>query len=323
MPTYALKVDDGWAWLVHEWLKGGDVRFGWSYVESANLHDLRHRIATDGWSSLDEEEKACYHDLLLSLDFGDYVVYVNVPEWGQCTLAEVTGPYFWQWADNDFNHRFPVDPDSVRTFQTNDDKVLPALRARLKLRPKCYRVHAEEEFGRLVEALHRDVRPAPGSPGDNPHGLTDEMKPSRSTVTEKIRRMRPHADLENLVERVLRRVPGVGSVVRQAAPGKRGADFVVEFAMGSIPELYQTLVIQVRPGQGALRHPAVVDDVRRAFGSCGADMVLIVSTTMARDPQVESGLDRLREETMKPVSLLMGDELAAFLMRHGGGLPSA
>lgn len=82
MPIYALKVDEGWPWLIHQSLKRGEGRFGWSYVESANLHDLRDRIAADGWSSLDTEEKDCYQELLLSLNCGDYVVYINLPEWG-------------------------------------------------------------------------------------------------------------------------------------------------------------------------------------------------------------------------------------------------
>ena len=83
MSAYALKIDDGGSWLVHQSLKNGDGRFGWSYVETADLHDLRSRIATDGWNSLDDEEKDCYHELLLSLDCGDHVVYLNVPERGQ------------------------------------------------------------------------------------------------------------------------------------------------------------------------------------------------------------------------------------------------
>ena len=307
MPVYALKVDDGWSWLVHEALKNGEGRFGWSYVETANLHDLRSRIVGDGWNSLDEEERDCYQELLLSLKDGDYVVYVNVPEWGQCTLAAVTGPYLWRWADNDFNHRFPVDPDSVRSFHRNDPMVAPPLRARLKLRGRCYRLHAEEEFATLAAALRRGVKPAPAVLADNQRDL--------AAAAEKIRRMQPHSDLERLVEQVFRRVPGVRSVTRQG-----GADLVVELEPGSIPQLAQTLVVQVRSDRGALGDPAAVADIRRAFGACGADMVLVVSAAATRDPLLERELDRLREAAMKPVAWLAGDELAAFFLRHGSDL---
>ena len=320
MPVYALKVYDGWSWLIYESLKNGEGRFGWSYVETANLHELRNSIATDGWNSLNNEEKDCYHELLLSLNCGDYVVYINVPVWGQCTLAEVTGTYFWRWADHDFNHRFPVDPNSVRSFGRNDAMVAPALRVRLKLRGRYYRICAEEEFRRLVEALPRGVRPTPRTPGDNLHDLTDEMKPFLSTVTEKILHMHRNTDLESLVEQVFRRVPGVRSVTRQEGAGSRGADLVVELDFGSIPELVQTLVVQVKYDPGTLRDPSAVDDIRRAFGAYDADMALIVSTAMNHDPAVERELDRLREDTMKPVGLLIGDELAAFFLQHGSDL---
>ena len=39
MPVYALKVDADWPWLVHYSLIHGERRFGWSYVETADLHD--------------------------------------------------------------------------------------------------------------------------------------------------------------------------------------------------------------------------------------------------------------------------------------------
>jgi len=312
MAVYALKVDDGWSWLVHEALKNGEGRFGWSYAETANLHDLRNRIAGDGWNSLDDEEQDCYQELLLSLNGRDYVVYVNVPEWGQCTLAEVTGPYFWRWADNDFNHRFPVNPDSVRSFHRNDPMVAPPLRARLNLRGRCYRLHAEEEFATLAAALRRGVKPAPAAPGDNLRDL--------GAVTEKIRHMHPQTDLERLVEQVFRRVPGVRSVTRQGSAGGRGADLVVELELGSIPQLMQTLMVQVRSDRGTLGDPAAVADIRRAFSAPGADMVLVVSAAATRDPLLERELDRLREATMKPVAWLAGDELAAFFLRHGSDL---
>jgi len=320
MPVYALKVDDGWTWLVKESLCSGEGRFGWSYVETADLHALRHRISVDGWNSLDSEERDCYQESLLFLDRGDYVVYVNVPEWGQCTLAEVTGKYYWRWADNDLNHRFPVDRESVRSFDRNDAMVPPALRARLKLRGRCCRVHAEEEFRRLAEALRRGVRPAPLTRAHNPYNLTDETQPFLPIVSDKIRHLGPRSDLETLVEQVFRRVPGVRSVTRRAAVRGRGADLVVELEVGSIAQLVQTLVVQVRPDAGALGQLFAADDIRQALGAYGADMALIVCPAEDRDPAVESELDRLREDTMKPVALLLGDELAAFLVRHDSAL---
>jgi hypothetical protein len=79
------------------------------------------------------------------------------PQWGRCTVARVGGPYYWEHKnseDYDFNHRFHVDPNSVRDFERNDVIVHPALSARLKLRGRYWRIEAEEEFNALLAGLH-------------------------------------------------------------------------------------------------------------------------------------------------------------------------
>lgn len=130
---YALKVDDENAKMIRAALNEGEGRFGWSYTETADLRELKRRIEESGWDSLSKDEKDCYQSFLLELQPDDYVVYINVPNWGHCTLARVTKPYYWKWTDDDFNHRFGVDPASVQSFDRNDAVVHPALRARLKL----------------------------------------------------------------------------------------------------------------------------------------------------------------------------------------------
>ena len=320
MSIYAMKVDDGWSWPVHESLKNGEGRFGCSYVDTANLHDLRGRIARDGWDSLDVQEKDCYQEFLLSLESGDYVVYVNLPEWGQCTLAEVTGPYFWRWSDRDFNHRFPVARRSVRTFDRNDARVAPGLSARLKRRGRCYRIHAEDEFRHLVQALRPGAKAAPGMFAGDLHQLGDDLKSFLLSVTEELRRPRPHVELEHLVERLFRRLPGVRSVARHEGAGEGGADILVELEVGSIPQLVHRLVVHVRPPQDAPTGPSAVDDMRRAIAVRGADMALVVSTETHRDPKEKRQLDRLAEDLMKPVALLDGGELTALFLQHGAGL---
>ncbi len=114
--VYALKGSAEWAGSVYESLAQGEARFGWSYVQTADLRQLAHKMEATGWKSLSAEEQACYHHFLLGIMPGDYVVYINVPTWGQCTLARVTAPYSWRWTNTDFNHRLGVDPTSVQTF---------------------------------------------------------------------------------------------------------------------------------------------------------------------------------------------------------------
>lgn len=120
---YALKGTENAAALLSS-LQGGEGQFGWSYVPTADLIQLKARIDKDGWNSLSDDEMDCYQGFLLELKENDFVVYINAPEWGKCTLARVTGPYFWREDGGDFNHRFHVDPESVLVFDRNDAVVL-------------------------------------------------------------------------------------------------------------------------------------------------------------------------------------------------------
>src|SRR4051812_20185361 len=83
-------------------LRKGEGRFGWSYVATADLRQLRSRIESVAWDSLSKDEQNCYQPFLLEFTKGDYVVYINVPDWGKCSVARVTGPYVWRYEDDDF-----------------------------------------------------------------------------------------------------------------------------------------------------------------------------------------------------------------------------
>ena len=57
-------------------------------METADLHELREKIERSGWDSLNGDERDCYQDFLLRLQGDDYVVYINVPQWGPMYLGE-------------------------------------------------------------------------------------------------------------------------------------------------------------------------------------------------------------------------------------------
>jgi len=150
---YALRVDSEWCDKIFSALQNGEGRFGWSYVKTADLYQLRTKIESEGLDSLSEDEKNCYQSFLLDIEEGDYVVYINMPEWGKCSVARVTGSYFWRYDEGDFNHRFPVEPKSVFVFDRNAPEVHPELSARLKLRWRFWRVDVKDKFDALVQNL--------------------------------------------------------------------------------------------------------------------------------------------------------------------------
>ena len=310
--------------ITYKSLTEGIGRFGWSYIETANLHELKARIEADGRDSLNKEEQNCYQSFLLDIKENDYVVYINIPEWGKCTLARVTSEYFWGYEADDFNHRFRVDPTSVKVFETNDAIVHPALSGRLKLRGRYWRIYLHEEFDSLVKALEEGKAGKPRTPETNLGLLAQEIQPHLEGITEKIQHTHPNFDLEGLFEEIFKKVPGVQEVKRHRGKGDHGADLTVVFESGiPIPGLQQqhTCVVQVKAFQGEHWVTRAVEDIRNAFNYYpDADMGLIVSTASSSSESLENALEELREETGKAVSLLIGADVATFLLRFGTDL---
>jgi len=320
---YALKGSSDWCDILSS-LKQGEGRFGWSYVKTADLRHLKERIDAGGWNCLSDEEKDCYQGFLLDLRSEDYVIYINVPEWGKCTIARVTGPYVWRFEDKDFNHRFPIDPESVLVFDRNDAVVHPALNARLKLQGRYWRIYLKEEFETLVKALKSGVSGKQRTFKTNIAFLAREIQPLLASITEKIHHTNPNYDLERLFAETLKNVPGVKEVRLQGGAGDHGADVLMVFESGPpVPGLQQqkTCVIQVKSFEGEHWDTKAVSDIRRAFDHYPeAEMGLIVSTANSSTKILDNALEKIREETGKPVSLLIGADVAAFLLRFCGQL---
>ncbi len=322
---YALRgaPDLHWCNVTFKSLKEGEGRFGWSYIPTANLHELEAKIKAEGKNSLSEEEQDCYQRFLLDIKKNDYVVYINLPEWGKCTLARVTSPYFWHRDGADFNHRFYVDTESIFVFDRNDAIVHPTLRRRLKLQGRFWRIYSlHEEFENLVETLKEGKQGSHSTLETNLHWLVQEIQPDLKSITKKIQRTHPNFDLEGLLEEIFKKVPGVQEVIRHRGKADHGADLTVVFESGlPIPGFQQqsTCVVQVKSFIGELRDTKAVKDIRRAFGYYPeADMGLIVSTADSCSEKFVTALNELEKEEGKPVSLLIGEDVAAFVLRFGG-----
>ena len=313
-----------WTSLISTSLQEGVGRFGWSDFD---LRELRKRIDEKGWDDLSDDEQRCYQDqdFLLELKEGDYVVYINLPKWGKCTLARVTGPYFWKWEgeEGNFAHRFHVDSNSVFDFDRNDAIVQRSLSARMKLQRRYWRIYLHEEFERLVEALKEGRGGMPSTPETRLDSLRETIRPSLAEITRQIHQNYPREDLEELIAEIFRNVPSVKEVREQGGSGERGADLIVTYESGlPIPELQgqYTCVVQVKSYEGEQWDTHPVEQIREALEHWDADAGLIVSTASSGTTALDDALDQLREETKKPIGLLIGKDLAAFVLRFGSDL---
>ncbi len=305
-------------------LESGEGRFGWSDEKTADLYLLKDRVESKGWNDLSGKEKACYQIFLLDLQAGDYVVYINIPEWGKCTLAKVNGPYKWRYEDKDFNHRFPVDPDSIQVFDRNDKHVHPALSARLKLQRRWWRIYLEKEFAELLSSLNSGDVEETRTPAHNLKFLSKEIQPLLAEITNRIHHTHPNTDLEILMGEVFKEVPGVVDVQKKGGAGDHGADLLVKYKYG-LPvvglEQDHVLVVQVKSFEGEHFATQAVDDIRRAFEHYPqAKMGLIVSTASSSTEQLDAELNKLVVDEGKDVALLVGSELSVFILRYGAKL---
>lgn len=319
--VYALKVGVNARQEALMSLKEGVGRFGWSYVETADLRELKRRIEDDGIDTLSEAERDCYQAFLLELRPDDYVVYINVPTYGECTLARVTSEYFWKWTDGDFNHRFQVDPASVYTFDRNDAAVHPALNARLKLQGRWWHIYAITEFEQLLESIKNGTLGQHVTQAHRFALLSEEIRPHVLEITRRIHHTHPNYSLEKLVSEILEGMPGIREVQLQGGAGDHGADL-----LATVEEPHPitghprqtTFVIQVKSFDGEHSDLRAISDIRRAFEKYPeASEGVIVSTAATVTEDFEEALSKLRSEAGKPVHLLIGPDVAAFVLKNG------
>lgn len=325
--VYALRVSDDRAEQILLDLQRGEGRFGWSYVKTADLRKLKKRVARgDG---LSDQEKDCAQWFLLGLEKDDFVVYINVPAHGMCTVARVAGPYLWRWEDRDFNHRFPVEPRSVKIFDRNAKDVSPRLSSRLKFQGRYWRIAArdqpKDEFEDLLASLRKGRAEGEARTSNLPF-VAKALRPILAEMTVQIHHAYPRKDLEALCAQLFRRVPLVKQV-DEVGHGKadKGADLIVTFGSG-IPGFVQerTLLVQVKAFEGEHWETGAVEDLRRAFGHYpDADFGLVISTAYSKTAQLERALEELREEVGKPVELLIGEDVARLFLQYGGDLVGA
>jgi hypothetical protein len=312
---YAINaIPDKWRDEVLDSLKSGIGRFGWSSKIASNLLTEEYH----------EEKRA--NRFLLNLMPGDYVVYINMPLYGQCTLAKLTGRYYFQEPmGEDFNHCFCVDPESVRTFERNDSsRVQNLLSSRLKLQNRYWRIYCQEEFQYLLDRIDKPESPENQAGDETDPGIEyfmNSINGELSGITEKIHKHHPNFALEKLMCRVFRNTGKYDSVEHMQGRNDLGADIVLTCCSADFPGISEQrkCLVQVKSYGGEMSNSKALEGLRKAFAASvneDASSGLIISTANAVSENFEKGLDVLREETGKPIAVLYGAELAKYVMRY-------
>ena len=120
---------------------------------------------------------------------------------------------------------------------------------------------------------------------------------------------------------LLKRVPGVAEVRHLRGRADRGADLLVDLEFGNMPELRQTLVVQVKSFEAEHADTMAVHQIAAALKHHGAHLGLIVSTAEQPGEALQRALEEMStNEANPPVSLLIGDDFAEFVLRYGADL---
>ena len=322
---YVFKTDNEhnakWKPKLAKSLSEGVARFGWSWLETSDLKRVKAKVDREGIDALAREEREAWDNrFLLEVQKGDYLIYINLPSYGKCTIARVSGPYEWAFDWDDFNHRLAVDPSSLLEFDRNDEIVAPALSARLKLQGRYWRIYAKSEFEALLAALRKGGGGKARTADSSRQRLQSEISPLLEQIVERIHRTHPGKDLEPLVASMLAKIPGVTNVEQMRGRQDYGADVIFEYEFGPPGLGLQSAgscAVQVKSYEGKMGYAKAIEDIRAAFKK-NPDFTsgLIISTALSMSDQFVGALEALKKESGKPVSTLVGRELATFFLKY-------
>lgn len=291
-------------------------RYLYSYIPNCDLN----RLKDVPWQKMTEDEKKCWSHAHRLLDFqkGDWILHINVPEYGKVTAGRIVGEYTYQenlpspWSDG----RYMFAVEDVFTFDRNDPRVHPYLSSRLKLQRSLWQIYCVDEFERSLKLLRKETT---NEISEN-HHLVQETGEILEKFAQRIQANNPGKRLEHLMAEIFREIPGVTDVKENGSGWGTdfGADLIVSYRAGIIPELEteQTLVVQIKSYEGEHWNTEAVNQLKTAIDKFHASMGLII-TTGKRTEALEKAFADLSKEKDTPIYLMAGSEVAKFIMRYG------
>jgi hypothetical protein len=317
-------------------IKSGVSRFGWSYVDTADLRKLQDK----GWQEMGKEEQNCWAKaaFLLDVEKGDWVVHINLPCWGECLAGKVTETYSFEENGNDFDdyrHLLKLDQNSIVEFDRNDDRVHPVIGSRLKLQGGHWTIRFPEEFLQTIANLKDKHFAKKESESAGAFHLKKDLSPLLKDITRQIQKNHPGGKLEPFIAEVLRKVPNIIEVKEHGQQkgwgSDDGADLVATYCSGpSVANLekQETLVVQVKSYTDQHWETSAVEQIETAIRAFQASAGLII-TTAESTANLEKAIETLSNKLSKPpgegglnkrvpIGLIAGEDVAKFVLKYGG-----
>lgn len=324
MNIYALKISSKMTAEIYNDLQEKEIaRYGWSYVETSDLIGLQDKISQNKWKDLTEEEKDCWKaNFLLRIKPEDYIVYINTPTYGRCTIAKVVEEYKWENLGEDFNHTLRIDRGSIREFNRNDKAIDSVLQRRFKLQGKYWQIYCVNEFKKLIEDLKDNILTGETSTVETRYNkLISGIEGYLCEISNEITKHHAEKTLEELIEMVFKKIPNVLDVVRFEGLADKGADLMVTYTNGLDffgIEKEEKCIVQVKSYSGCIECDQAIKDIERSFNyytesTCG----LIMTTATEVSESFKSKLEELRDNSKKPIGFIYGAELSKWFIKYG------
>lgn len=310
-------------------IKGGFSRFGWSFLEDGDLSKLENKA----WPDMTESEVTCWQKshFLLRIQPGDWIVHINLPEWGKCTAVKVLEGYSWDQNLNtigledgytktgDYRSRIKVDPETMLVFNRNDPNVHPNVR--LKGMGRFWRIYSKDEFLQSISDLKQN-RVSPVNESIGLFHLKEDLEPTFLEIVKKIQQNHKGKKLELFIADVFRKIPRVIDVIENGFGFKSdfGADLIVTFESGLPFEglvSEKKLIVQIKSFTDNHWDTCAVEQIRTGIEQFDGDAGLLITTALKTEP-LEKAIEKLGEELNKPIALLAGPDVAKFIFKYYG-----
>lgn len=301
--TFA-KVDDKEARLnVYEEIKQGKSRFGmWNQKKSL------------------KDELIGKQAILLRIRKGDWIVHVNMPEYGKCVAVQTVGEYEFdagikcKWG-SDFNNYLPIDPNSIIEFNRNNPNIIPSVNLAPKRRAQ--RILEVGDFFKSMDNLKNGSFDKIKQSDKSVVHLQDKIGSLLPQITAHIHEMNNSKEFERFLHRIFESMPNTISIQNGFGwKTDNGADLIVEFENPIIGVNVTTkLVVQAKSYSGDHHETNAIDQIETAIKKYNADAGLLI-TTANETENLEEYIRKKSDEIGKPIDIMAGVDVAKFVLRY-------
>lgn len=308
--AFAKVSDDDARNKVYKSVKQGKSRFGWSGSET---DDLR-------------EEWNGKQNFLLGIKKDDWIVHVNMPQYGECVALKVAGEYEFDNAGlecnwgRDFRHVIPVDPNSIIEFNRRDPNILPTVN--LNPRGRYHRVKYVLDFEKSITNLKENRVDLKNVESKEIFHLNEKTDEIMKQLTSLLHNTHKGKELERFLAKVFRKVENVVEVNENGFGWgtDHGADLIVHTQTNiSNIEFENKIIIQVKSFEGEHYDLSAIDQVITGIDFYNADAGIIITTANSTE-ELEGKIQEVAEKIKKPIDLIAGNDVAKFVIKYGKDL---